>query len=291
MGNVVDARVLTERAVETFTASNEAEKLAAATAGQDAGAAALALMSWAHWVLGHVNTAVARMSTALERADAVKHPHTQAYVCYYACILHALRGEPAIARQYAERCLTLSEEHGFRHWHGLSRAVRGICTAMLDASSGAFKEVMDALDEYRGAGYRLGITALYVLLCPPLLLNNQPEAALEVIERGLAIATHNSERIFAAELYRLKARALLASGASDCRTRAQSLLEQALATARSQHAQSLELRAAIDLANLWMDQDRCDDARDVLASIYSRFTEGFDTDDLKYAKAVLSQLQ
>ena len=115
MGNVVDARGLTERAVETFAASNEAEKLAARAAGQDAGASALALMSWALWVLGQADTAAARMAAALERANAVKHPHTQAYVCYYASILHALRGESAIARQYAERCLTLSEEHVFRH--------------------------------------------------------------------------------------------------------------------------------------------------------------------------------
>jgi hypothetical protein len=75
MGNVVDARELTERAVEVFTASTEAEKLAARAAGQDAEAAALALMSWALWVLGHVDTAAARMAAALERANAVKHPH------------------------------------------------------------------------------------------------------------------------------------------------------------------------------------------------------------------------
>src|SRR6266702_4113919 len=157
---------LTERAFEAFTASNEAEKLAARAAGQDAGAAALALMSWALWVLGHVDTAVSRMVAALQRANVVAHPHTQAYVCYYASILHALRGEPSIAHQYAERCLTLSEEHGFRHWHGLSRATRGICMTTLDRSSRTLEEVRCALDQYRGAGYRLGITALDVLLCP-----------------------------------------------------------------------------------------------------------------------------
>src|SRR6266568_5296836 len=226
MGDIVDARGLTERAVEAFTACNEAEKLAARAAGQDAGAAALALMSWALWVLGHVDTAVARMAVALERANAVEHPHTQPYVCYYASILHALRGEGAIARQHAERCLILSEEHGFRHWHGLSRAIRGICTAALGASPSAIKEAMEALVEYRGAGYRLGITALDVLLCAPLPLDNQPEAALDVIERGLSIASHNGERIFEAELDRLKARALLFRGEPGAGTQAKSLLDQ-----------------------------------------------------------------
>jgi predicted ATPase len=291
MGSVVDAQVLTERAIEVFTASSEAEKLAARAAGQDAAAAALALMSWALWVLGHVDTATARMAAALERADAVGHPHTQAYVCYYAAILHALRGEPAIAHQYAERCLTLSEEHGFRHWHGLSRAVQGICTTALGASPSALKEAIEALAEYRGAGYRLGITALDVLLCPRLLLNNQPEDALEVTERGLSIASHNSERIFEAELDRLKARVLLVRGAPGAGTQAQSLLYQALTAARSQHARSLELRAAKDLAALWIDQGRRDEALALLAPIHAWFTEGFDTQDLKEAKVLLDQLQ
>ncbi len=289
MGDVVDARELTERAIEAFTASNEAEKLAARAAGQDAGAAGLALMSWALWVLGHIDMAATRMTAALQRADAVEHPHTQAYACYYASILHALRGEPAVAQTYAERCLTLSEEHGFRHWHGLSRATRGICMIMLDPSAGTLEEVRGALDQYRGAGYQLGITALYVLLCPALLLRDEPEAALQVIEQGLSAVSHNSERIFEAELYRLKARALLVCGASGAETQAQSLLDQALATARRQRARSLELRAARDLAALWIDQGRRNEALDLLTSTYAWFTEGFDTHDLKEAKALLDQ--
>jgi len=289
MGHVVDARGLTERAVEAFTASNEAEQLAARAAGQDAGAAGLALMSWALWVLGDVDMAVARMTAALQRADAVAHPHTQAYACYYASILHALRGEPANAHRHAERCLALSEEHGFRHWHGLSRAIRGICMIVLDPASRTLEEVRGALDQYRGAGYQLGITALYVLLCPALLLRHQPETALEMIEQGLSAASHNSERIFEAELYRLKARALLVSGASGAETQAPSLLDQALATARRQRARSLELRAARDLAALWIDQGRRNEALDLLTPIYACFTEGFDTHDLKEAKALLDQ--
>ena len=72
--------------------------MAARAAGQDAGVAMLALMSWVLWILGHVDEAVARMAAALERADAVQHAHTHAYAWYYASVLHALRGEPAIAQ-------------------------------------------------------------------------------------------------------------------------------------------------------------------------------------------------
>jgi tetratricopeptide (TPR) repeat protein len=291
MGHIIEARELTERALETFRTSGEAEKLAARAAGQDAGVAGLALMSWAVWVLGHADLAAARMAAALQRADTIRHPHTEAYACYYASILHALRGEPSVAHRHAERCLKLSEEHGFRHWHGLSRAMRGICTMMVDPSAGRLEEVRGVLDDYRRAGYQLGITALYVLLCPILLLRGEGETALEVIEHGLSAVTHNSERIFEAELHRLKAHALIVRGVPGGGAVAQSWLDQALATARTQHARSLELRAAKDLAGFWLKEGRRDEALALLDPIHAWFTEGFETRDLKEAKRLLEQLR
>jgi predicted ATPase/class 3 adenylate cyclase len=289
LGRIVDACEAIEHAVEVFSASQEADRMAARAAGQDAGVAMQALMSWVLWVLGDVDRAVTRMAAALERADAVQHAHTHAYAWYYASVLHALRGEAAIAQAYAERCLALSEQHGFRQWLGLSRAIRGICATALDASGSRLDDVKAALDEYQRAGYQLGITAQFVLLCSALLLRNEPEAALETIDHGLSIVSDNSERFFEAELYRLKARALLMRGAPDAE--AEFLLDQALRIARSQQARSLELRAATDLARLWMNQGKRAEALDVLSSIYVVFTEGFETRDLQEAGALLAELQ
>jgi predicted ATPase len=229
------------------------------------------------------------MSAALERADAVQHAHTHAYAWYYASVLHAMRGEPAVAQSYAERCLAISEQHGFRQWLGLARGIRGVCAAVLDASAGRLDEVKAALDEYQRPGYQLGLTAQIVLLCPALLLRYESEAALELIDHGLSIVSRNSERFFEAELYRLKARALLMRGAPNAEVEA--LLDQALRTARSQQARSLELRAATDIARLWIKQGKRAEARDALASVYGRFDEGFETRDLKEAKAVLAELR
>src|SRR6516225_1813341 len=289
LGRIVEAREAIERAIELFNASEETDKMAARAAGQDAGVAMLALMSWVLWALGQVDEAVARMGAALKRADTVQHAHTHAYAWYYASVLHTLRGEATIAQAYAERCLAISEQHGFRQWIGLSRAIRGICAAMLDPSGSRFDEVKAALDEYQRAGYQLGITAQFVLVCPTLLSRNEAETALELIDHGFSIVSRNNERCFEAELYRLKARAMLMRGASDAE--AESLLDQALRIARSQQARSLELRAATDLARLWMQQGKHVEAVDVLTSIHSRLTEGFDTGDVKDAKAVLAQLQ
>jgi predicted ATPase len=92
-------------------------------------------------------------------------------------------------------------------------------------------------------------------------------------------------------LYRLKARVLVARGGPGVEAEAQALLDRALSTARSQRARTLELRAATDLAALWIDQGRRDEALNVLAPIYASFTEGFDTQDLKQAKALLDRLR
>jgi predicted ATPase/class 3 adenylate cyclase len=290
MGRLTDAHEVIERAYEAFESSSEEDRLAARSAGQDAGVADLALMSWALWLLGHDDTAIVRMDAAIRRADAISHPHSQAYACYYACILHALRGEFRTAQGHAERCIALSDEHGFRQWR-LAGAIRGVCVASLDPSPNALGEIRAALDEYRSAGYQLATTALDVLMCPPLLIDHDHEAALELIEHGLATTSRNSERILEAELYRLKARVLIGRDGPGVEAEAQALLDQALNTARSQHAKTLELRAATDRAALWSDQGKREEALNFLAPVYGAFTEGFDTQDVRRAKALLDQLR
>jgi len=163
--------------------------------------------------------------------------------------------------------------------------------ASLDPSPGALDEIRAALDEYRGAGYQLATTALDVLLCSPLLIDHDYEAALELIEHGLATTSRNSERILEAELYRLKARVLTVRGGPDVEAEVHALLDHALNTARNQHAKTLELRAATDRAALWIDRDKREEAFNLLAPIYAWFTEGLDTQDIKRAKALLDRLR
>jgi class 3 adenylate cyclase/tetratricopeptide (TPR) repeat protein len=292
MGRLAEAREALERAAKLFSTSDEADKLAARAAGQDAGVSILVLMAWVSWILGQVDEAVARMTAALERADVVQHAHTHAYAWYYASVLYALRGEPEIAQTYAERCLAISEQQEFRQWLGLSRAIRGVCAVARNASVCGLDEVKAALDGYERSGYQLGITAQFALLCSTLLQRDEPELvtqAVEIIDHGLSIVSRNSERFFEAELYRLKARALLMRGAPD--SEVECFLEHALRTARSQQAQSLELRAATDLAKLWIKQGKHVAARDILESVHGRQREGSSTRDLAHARAVLDQLQ
>jgi hypothetical protein len=141
----------------------------------------------------------------------------------------------------------------------------------------------------RSSGYQMGITALYVVVCEALVL--QHRSGIDVVAEGLTTVGRTDERFLEAELYRLKARELLARGAAEAGAEAQSLLGAALSTARRQGARALELRAARDLARLWRDQGRHAEARDLLTPVYGWFTEGFDTPDLKEAKTLLDELR
>jgi tetratricopeptide (TPR) repeat protein len=229
MGRLAEARGRTEKAVAAFNVTGDAERLLARAAGQDAGVASLSVMSWALWALGYADTAAEQIVTALHHADSIGHPHTEAYACYYASILYALRGEAAEAQRQAERCLAVSEEHGFAQWRGLARTVQGICAHLTDPSSGALDELRVELDGHLHSGYQIGITTLYVLLCEALLVQGRVADAIAVLTAGLEIASRNDERIFEAELYRLKGRAVLAGGGPDACAQAQSLFGEALA--------------------------------------------------------------
>jgi predicted ATPase len=242
------------------------------------------------WFLGYPDRAAIQMTAALDRADAVMHPHTQAYCQYYASILYILRGDFTAARRHAERCLSLSEAHGFGLWRNLARIVYGICTAQLEPSSARLEELRAELDDLGRRRQRMGITALYAPLCRLLVQRRRPETVLETVDEAQKIGRSTDELLFEAELSRLKARALLMSGSPEARLTARPMLEQALAVARSQNARSIELLVARDLADLLGEQGARDTARELLAPVYGWFTEGFDTRDLKEAKALLDQL-
>ena len=117
----------------------------------------------------------------------------------------------------------------------------------------------------------------------------QFDDAWRCIEEALTAVHTTKERMLEAEINRVAGEITLMSPEPDA-ANAQSYLERALAVARQQQAKSWELRAAMSLARLWRDQGKVQQARELLAPVYGWFTEGFDTRDLKEAKALLEEL-
>ena len=126
------------------------------------------------------------------------------------------------------------------------------------------------------------------LLAAACEISGQIEEAATLLDEALQIMERTGERWFAAELNRHKGQLLLRQGQAEA---AEELYRKALSIAREQDAKLWELQAAASFARLWRDQGRRGEARDPLAPVYGWFTEGFDTPDLKEAKALLGELR
>ena len=147
-----------------------------------------------------------------------------------------------------------------------------------------------AIEEMREEGARPGHTEFLVVLASGLGRSGRLTEALSVIEQALALSERYEERWNLPELLRTKGELLLLERAVGAALSAGNCFRQALDWARRDATLAWELRAAISLGRLWRDQGRGAEARDLLASVYARFTEGFDTADLTTARALLDAI-
>ena len=128
--------------------------------------------------------------------------------------------------------------------------MRDASTSMLDPALAPIEDVQRRLAEYRRTGSQLGVTVLCAIVGEALAQRQRFDALRDIVVEGIATMERTSERFLEAELYRLKACALLGGGEPDT-AKAQSYFDRALAVARQQQAKSWELRAAMSLARLW----------------------------------------
>jgi predicted ATPase len=196
-----------------------------------------------------------------------------------------LRDVPA-ARRYGETATALAAEHDMPMWRGYGLILRGWAAAEEEQEE-AVPLVRQGIAELDALGvvfhrpYFLGLlAAIHGRL-------GDPTAGLRLLAEAYGDMARTEGHLFEAELRRIEAELQLLVGAPEA---AAACLTEALAVAQRQEAKSFELRAATSLARLWQGHGRCAEARNLLAPVYAWFTEGFDTADLKQAKALLAEL-
>jgi predicted ATPase len=169
------------------------------------------------------------------------------------------------------------------------RILQGAARAAFGDGEFAIREMHEGLASYRAIGARVRLPYYMGLLAEALRQQGLVEQGLAVLAEAIGLIEATGERYFEAEIHRLRGALLLAHGNADD-MEIVAAYQRALEVAQVQEARSLELRAATSLAHLWRDQGKRIEARDLLAPIYNWFTEGFDTLDLKQAKALLDEL-
>ena len=167
--------------------------------------------------------------------------------------------------------------------------LHGWALAQQGKAQEGIEQLHQGLIAFRATGAELSRPYWLALLAEAYGTTGEPEAGLTALAEALTLVDTTGERWYEPELYRLKGELLL-QHSSDNQTEAETCFHHALDIARNQQAKSFELRAATSLARLWQQQGKRQEAHDLLAPVYNWFTEGFDTADLKDAKALLDEL-
>jgi predicted ATPase/class 3 adenylate cyclase len=237
--------------------------------------------------LGLPQQALAQANEALAEARRLAHPPSLAANLAPGARLLSLCGDNAALSEWADELVALTNEQGFPLWGALGTIFRG----WVKVEQGAVEEGISLLRNgsaaYRATGAELYTPYHVALLAAACEVAGQVEEALTLLDDALQMLQRTGESWFAAELNRHKGELLLRQGHSEA---AEELYRKALGIAQEQGAKLWELRAAVSLARLRRDQGRRAAARDLLAPVYGWFTEGFDTPDLKDAKALLDEL-
>jgi adenylate cyclase len=253
------------------------------------GAWALIVLGVTLWPLGYPEQALTRSQEALALARELSHPFSQANVLVYANLMHSLRGESRAHLEGAESLIALSNEHGFLQLVGTGTFLRSLALAEQGQLQEGIAGMRSFLEAIRAGGQALGFTAMLAMLAEAHGKAGRTQEGLALLDEAQGLVAKTGERAVEAEVHRVKGELLLARSPSD-EAQAEASFREALAVARRQSAKSWELRAATSLARLWQRQGKRNEARDLLAPVYAWFTEGFDTKDLRDAKALLEEL-
>ena len=286
-GEVVDGRAHFDRAISLY--DPDAHRPLAARFSIDSRVSTLGFRSVALWFLGYPEAALADAEHALEDAREIGQAATLMFILQWASLAQLLCGNYAPADVLGGELVALSEQKGSTFWKTIGGIVQGCVLALTGRAVDAVGLITSGLSAYRSMGSSLLVPFYSSCLARAYADLGKFDRAWHCIGEAMTAVETGKERWFEAEVHRTAGEIALKAPEPDA-TKGQIYFERALAVARGQQAKSWELRAAMSMAQLWRDQGKSDDARELLAPIHGRFTEGFATLDLKKARALLDEL-
>ena len=243
------------------------------------------------WALGFPEQATERMNGGLALARELGHPQTLVVAGYLAAQLHQLRGEIPLVRERLKEAMELAEEYGLEFWLAYGVMELGWVEAELGNLQPGIEQMQRGMAAYRATGASLWFTYFAGLLADQLAKAARVEEGLTTISKALTYAENSGEKYSLAELHRIKGELILKSlerAPAHIHSRQSKLVEaeacfaESLTIAKEQKTRSWELRAHLSMDHLAELQGRPIYAQ--LAEIYSSFSEGFETADLRQAR-------
>lgn len=240
------------------------------------------------WLQGYADQARRLAESTVREAARLEHPITHCIALIWSFSIEVWSGDLAQAQTTAETFANFAEMHALAPYMAAASGFQAelhICRA---EAGDALTVIEDSLARLHAANYELVTTSLELALAQGMLLERRHREALALLNATAERCHATGELYFMPELLRMQAKAmqLVAASSIDVQRR----LLDSLECSRNQDALGLELRAALDLARLWTQDQRYQSAFELLASVRGRFSEGFDTVDLREADALLQQL-
>ncbi len=272
---------------------------------QDPKMTCLSYAAWTLWRLGYPEQARQKVAEALAWAQELSHPFSLAFALDFAGAgVNMFLREVPVVHTYTEMLMRLSQEQGFPYWLAWGTVRQGWVLAEQGQCEAGIAKMRQGMDAVQLTGAALSMSYILAQLADAYGKVGQGKEGLPLLAEALAQVTQTGERWYEAELHRLKGQLALQSQVQSLKSKvsspqhpipntqaeAEACFHKALEVAQQQSARSLELRAAMSLARLWQQQGKKREAHQLLSGIYGWFTEGFDTVDLKEAKALLKAL-
>jgi adenylate cyclase len=287
MGEFVRAREQAARCVKSLEASAATAAVRTVIGASDPKTASISILCWPLMVLGYADQARQRNREAADLAPRHTSPSSLLLPTAIGAILCRFLRDANGALESARRAFAIASERGIPGMMASMASVRGWALAEQGQLEVGIAETRRALEAYKAAATTPRTLDL-VPLAEVYGRAGQPKRGLALLARATEHIQSTGERFLEADIYRVKGELLLMREASA--GEAEDCFRQAIEIARRQRAKWFELRATTSLARLLRDTGRRDEARSMLAEIYGWFTEGFDTSDLKDAKALLEEL-
>jgi predicted ATPase/class 3 adenylate cyclase len=245
--------------------------------------------SWALWYLGYPEAALADAEQAISYAREIGQAATLMYALGHAPLAYFECGNCTEAKAVVDELAALAEEKDALMWKATGMVWQGSLFALTGKASDAVHMITTGISARRLTGSTVWLPLWLSCLTIANAELGQFDEANRCIGEAMMTAETTKETWYEAEVHRIAGEIALQTTEPNA-AKAEAFFNRALAVARAQQAKSWELRAAMSLARLWRSQGKVQQARELLAPVYGWFTEGFDTRDLKEAKALLEEL-
>jgi predicted ATPase len=285
-GHLIRARQILSRAIDSYDPGQQDEHLALYS--QDPKVVCQSRLAADLWFLGYPEQAIQTNREAVALARKLGHPNSLGIALTWTSWLYHLNRDTNALLKQTDEAIAYCDQEKLVFWRPINTILNGWAIAKQNGTEEGLSQLQRGLADFEASSSMFVLPYFRSLLAGVLAESGKFDEGLALLNNSINLAEQSGERWGLSEMQRMRGKLLLAGGAEPA------LIEEsylrAIEVAQEQQAREIELRAVIDLCQLWQKQGKLQEARQMLAEIYDWFTEGFELEELKKARMILDSL-